>query len=40
MGLRVHQTLKCTPAMAAGMENRKWEISDIVAMVEAYENSN
>ena len=34
---RVHQ---CTPAMAAGLENRKWEISDIVAMVEAYENSN
>jgi IS1 family transposase len=37
---RVHQTLKCTPAMAAGLETRKWEISDIVAMIEAYETSN
>ena len=37
---RVHQTLKQTPAMAAGLETRKWEISDIVAMIDAYENSN
>ena len=37
---RVHQTLKQTPAMAACLETRKWEISDIVAMIDAYENSN
>lgn len=37
---RVHQTLKRTPAMAAGLETRKWEICDIVAMIDAYENSN
>ena len=37
---RIHQTLKQTPAMAAGLETRKWEIGDIVAMIDAYENSN
>lgn len=34
---RVHQTLKATPAMAAGIETRKWEIRDIVAMIDAYQ---
>lgn len=28
--VRIHQTLKATPAMAAGVSNRPWEISDIV----------
>lgn len=37
---RVHKTLRCSPAMAAGVDNRLWEISDIVSMIEAYENSN
>ncbi len=37
---RVHKTLRCSPAMAAGVDNRLWEISDIVAMTEAHENSN
>ncbi len=37
---RVHQTLRCSPAMAAGVDGRLWEIKDIVAMIEAYENSN
>jgi IS1 family transposase len=37
---RVHQTLRCSPAMAAKVDNRLWEIKDIVAMIEAYENSN
>ena len=37
---RTHQTLKCTPTMAAGIETRKWEIIDIVAMIESYEKSN
>jgi len=36
---RVHKTLRCSPAMAAGVENRLWEISDIVATIEAYENA-
>jgi hypothetical protein len=34
--VRIHQTLKVTPAMAAGVSDRLWEISDIVAMVDAY----
>jgi hypothetical protein len=37
---RVHKTLRCSPAMAAGVDNRLWEIKDIVAMIEAHENSN
>lgn len=37
---RIHQTLRCSPAMAAGVDNRLWEIKDIVAMIEAYEDSN
>jgi IS1 family transposase len=37
---RVHKTLRCSPAMAAGVDNHLWEIKDIVAMIEDYENSN
>jgi hypothetical protein len=37
---RVHKTLRCSPAMAAGVDTRLWEIKDAVAMVQAYENSN
>ena len=32
---RIHQTLRVTPAMEAGVTDRLWEISDIVALVEA-----
>ncbi|MGA8029130.1 MAG: IS1 family transposase [Bryobacteraceae bacterium] len=37
--VRVHQTLRTTPAMAAGVTNRLWEIEDIVALLD-HENSN
>jgi len=37
---RVHQTLRCSPAQASGVDSRLWEISDIVAMVGAWEKSN
>lgn len=37
---RVHKTLRCSPAMAAGVDNRLWEIKDIVDMIAAHENSN
>ncbi len=32
--VRIHKTLRVTPAMAAGVTERLWEISDIVRMVE------
>jgi hypothetical protein len=37
--VRIHQTLKVTPAMAAGVTDRLWEVSDMVTMLEAYEAS-
>ena len=35
--VRVHKTLKISPAMAAGVSDRLWEISDLVMMLEAWE---
>ena len=35
--VRIHQTLKITPAMAAGVTDRLWEIADIVELLEARE---
>jgi hypothetical protein len=31
---RIHQTLRCAPAMAAGVTTKLWEISDIVALLD------
>jgi IS1 family transposase len=33
--VRIHSALRMTPALAAGVSDRLWEISDIVALVEA-----
>jgi len=33
-----HKTLRATPAMAAGVTKRLWEIGDIVDVLEAFEN--
>lgn len=33
--VRIHQTLKVTPAMAAGVTTRLWEMDDLVAVIEA-----
>jgi hypothetical protein len=33
--VRIHQTLRMTPAMAAGLTNHLWEISDIVALLDS-----
>jgi hypothetical protein len=35
--VRGHQTLKVSPAMAAGITKRLWEMSDVVDMLEAWE---
>jgi IS1 family transposase len=35
--VKMHKTLRCSPAMAAGISSRLWEISDIVALVEQAE---
>jgi IS1 family transposase len=32
--VRVHKTLRCTPAMAAGVTKTFWEIEDIVALLD------
>lgn len=32
---RTHNTLRMTPAMAAGLVSRPWEVEDLVALVEA-----
>jgi IS1 family transposase len=37
--VRIHRTLRVTPAMAAGVTSRLWDVSDLVAMLEAEEAS-
>jgi hypothetical protein len=32
---RVHQTLRVTPAMEAGLTNRVWEIADLIGLLDA-----
>jgi IS1 family transposase len=35
--VRIHKSLRTTPAMAAGVTKRLWEMSDIVDVLEAWE---
>ena len=37
--VRIHKTLRTTPAMAAKVTKRLWEIGDIVDVLEAWENT-
>ena len=38
--VRIHKTLRTTPAMAAGVSKRLWEMSDVVGVLEAWEAAN
>ena len=33
--IKIHHSLRMTPAMAAGVTNRLWEVADLVAAWEA-----
>lgn len=35
--VRIHQTLRVTPAMAAGVTDRVWDVADIVKLLETDE---
>ena len=38
--VRIHGSLRCSPAMAAGVTTRLWDIVDIVKMIEEWEATN
>jgi len=35
--IRIHQTIRCTPAMAAGVTDRLWSMADLVDLIESRE---
>ena len=35
--IQIHSTLRTSPAMAAGITNRLWDVADLVALWESYE---
>jgi hypothetical protein len=37
--VRIHQTLKITPAMAANVTGKLWEMSDMVKVLEDWESA-
>ena len=36
--IKIHSTLRMTPAMAAGVTNRLWDVADLVTLLEASES--
>ncbi len=37
--IKIHRTLRTSPAMAAGVTDRLWEVKDLVAIWEQYEKN-
>jgi hypothetical protein len=37
--IKIHRSLRVTPAMEAGVTDRLWEVQDVVALLEAKEQS-
>ena len=35
--IKIHRTLRMSPAMAAGVADRLWDVADLVALWESYE---
>src|SRR5438874_899127 len=35
--IRIHQTIRCTPAMAANVTDRLWSMADVVDLIESRE---
>jgi hypothetical protein len=36
--IKIHKTLKCTPALAAGVTPNLWDIEDVVKLIEVEED--
>lgn len=36
---RIHQTLRCTPAMQAGISTKIWELSDVIDLLSKQSES-
>jgi hypothetical protein len=35
--IKIHDTLRTSPALAVGVTDRIWEVSDLIALWESYE---
>ena len=35
--IKIHRTLRMSPAMASGVTDRLWEVNDLVTLWEVYE---